>query len=303
MKHEQIQSEYFKSLQNYDDDSFYTSQNYKENDLFINHPDAVQVNFYVDDFGTADALKDTKNLYRITGVYFKIGNLPGRFQGTNHFTQLIYLCFPEDVKRLGYEETFQDLLKDLSILETEGVNIERNNQLINLKGTITFMVTDNLAANGIGGYVESFGCNMSGYCRQCLADSDTVQLFTRDKDFQARSKETNTQDLNDLQRESKRCKTIVHINGVKSNSMFKNLLYFSIIDSLPPDILHDFLEGVIPKNFSCLLKYFIDNGMYSIEELNLDLKNFKYQRIDGANKIPADFFTKSSITSFKLSGI
>jgi hypothetical protein len=126
LKNQQIQSEYFNSIHNIEADSFYNSQNYKENELFINYPNAIQVNFYVDDFGTADALKDTKNLYRITGVYFKIGNLPSRFQGSNHFTQLIYLCFPEDVKRLGYEETFEDMLNDLAILEQEGVNIEKD---------------------------------------------------------------------------------------------------------------------------------------------------------------------------------
>ena len=92
------------------------------------------------------------------------------------------------------------------------------------------MVADSLAANSIGGYVGSFNSNVSGYCRQCLADAETVQLFSRDQDFQARTKETNKDDLDTFEREVKKTKTLTHINGVKGKTIFDVLNFFSIID-------------------------------------------------------------------------
>ena len=135
LAHNEIRNEYFKSVNNANEtDSFYTSVNYKHNELYINFPDAIQIILYMDDFGTTSPCKDTKNDYKITGVYFKLGNLPGRFQGCNHFTQLALICFPEDLKRLGYEEVFEPIIDDILTLETVGIDIKHESKLVNLKG-------------------------------------------------------------------------------------------------------------------------------------------------------------------------
>ena len=125
------------------------------------------------------------------------------------------------------------------------------------------MVIDSLAANSIGG---SFNNTVSGYCRQCLVDAESVQIFFRDHDFQARTKETNKDDLETFQQLAKKQKTLTHINGVKGKCCFDILNFFSIINGLPPDLLYDWLKGNAPKKISILLKYLIENGQYSIEE-------------------------------------
>jgi hypothetical protein len=53
------------------------------------------------------------------------------------------------------------LLDDLKILENEGINVVYKARTINLKGTISYIAQDNLASNGIGGFIESFGSNVS----------------------------------------------------------------------------------------------------------------------------------------------
>ena len=52
-------------------------------------------------------------------------------------------------------------MNDLKELETKGIIIKYNNENLTLKGTISFFPADNLAANGIGGYVESFHYKIS----------------------------------------------------------------------------------------------------------------------------------------------
>lgn len=161
--HPQIKEEYFASINKHkQEDSFYTSNNFKSNELFSNHPNSIQIKLYMDDFGLADPLGDLKNDYKITTVYFKIGNLPAKFQSTNHFTQLALLCCPKVLKSLGYDVVFDQLINDIKLLETEGINIEYNGQTINLRGTISYLVADSLAANSIGGFIESFSSKVSG---------------------------------------------------------------------------------------------------------------------------------------------
>lgn len=99
----------------------------------------------------------------------------------------------------------------------------------------------------------------------------------------------------------KRKKSVKHINGVKNNNCFRDLNYFNVIDGLPPDLMHDMLEGVLPKNVSLLLKHLIETNVYSIDELNKNIREFKYGRIDKRNQIPNNFFTPNSTSSVKLS--
>ena len=52
------------------------------------------------------------------------------------------------------------LIEDLKILEETGIEIVYNDQNIVIKGTISYICSDNLAGNSIGGYIESFGSNV-----------------------------------------------------------------------------------------------------------------------------------------------
>lgn len=66
---------------------------------------------------------------------------------------------------------FSPLLKDISILEEEGVFIESLGQ--NLKGTVFCVSADNLAAHGLGGFTESFRSEYA--CRFCLTTRDQMK--------------------------------------------------------------------------------------------------------------------------------
>jgi hypothetical protein len=74
-------------------------------------------------------------------------------------TQASIICKTKHLKKHGYNTIYEPLLKDIKQLETEGIEIEYNQKKINLKGTISLFPADNLAANAIGGYVESFSAN------------------------------------------------------------------------------------------------------------------------------------------------
>jgi hypothetical protein len=113
---------------------------------------------------------------------------------------------------------------------------------------------------------------------------------TLERDFTARTLESvsgNIETLNANPRKN-------HSNGVKSICCFDQLEYFKAVNGLPPDIMHDLLEGIIILNFSLLMKHLISLKKLSINELNSKLNNFKYERIDKKNKFPKDIFKENS---------
>jgi hypothetical protein len=64
------------------------------------------------------------------------------------------------VKSCGYPALFKQMIEDLKKIETDGIDIEYGKSIKNIKGTLSFFPSDNLAANGIGGFVESFNKNI-----------------------------------------------------------------------------------------------------------------------------------------------
>jgi hypothetical protein len=66
------------------------------------------------------------------------------------------------IEKYGYDLVLKPMLDDLKILEGNGIDVSFMGELKNITGTISFVISDNLAANSLAGLVESFGPNVSG---------------------------------------------------------------------------------------------------------------------------------------------
>lgn len=136
----------------------------------------LQLIVYNDGFDSNNPLGDYRNSDKVNGTYFKIGNFDECYLSLSYFVQLAILADVKSVKKFGYETIFKP----------------------NLKGTISFFPADNLASNGVGGFVESFNCGLSN-CRFCKTkDPAEFQTMTLEQSALLRTIETNRQDL-DLQ--------------------------------------------------------------------------------------------------------
>ena len=71
-----------------------------------------------------------------------------------------------------------------------------------------------------------------------------------------------------------------HVNGVKSENCFSKLSFYTIVNGIAPDIMHDFLEGVFPYELSLMITKLSDLKIIKIKELANNLANFNYGRID-----------------------
>jgi len=71
--------------------------------------------------------------------------------------------------------------------------------------------------------------------------------------------------------------------GVKYKSPFINGS-FHVVEGLPPDIMHDLLEGVVPFELALILKVLIAKGYLSLEDLKHCISSWSYGSLDKGNK-------------------
>lgn len=91
---------------------------------------------------------------KLCAIYWVLGNLHPKYRSTLHAIQLALLCKVDAIKEYGYDEFLRCLVKDVVSLEHQGVYIEQLGASI--RGTVSFVVADNLAAHALGGFFESF---------------------------------------------------------------------------------------------------------------------------------------------------
>ncbi|CAF0799181.1 unnamed protein product [Brachionus calyciflorus] len=272
--------------------SFNDSNNFKNNLLFNSNEFTIQIKLFIDDFNLFNPLGDNRKKNRLTGIYFRVGNLPNLYQSADYFTQLALLFDSNILDEFVYSKILERFINDLKKLENEGLEIMKNEKLLKFRGTLSFICADNLGANKIGGFVESFQQSVKGYCRFCYGDIEFIQENFKDSDFKKRTPEEYEKDLTEKQ------------NGIKTKCAFNQLSYFHCINGLPPDIMHNFLEGVLVYEFGLLMNYLNSIKFLSVKELNESLEKFNYNRNDLKNKIPNNHFTSTSLKTkygFKLS--
>lgn len=110
-----------------------------------------------------------------------------------------------------------------------------------IKGTVVFVVADNLGAHSVAGFVENFTGSYS--CRFCLGNQSDIQSKeVRCGGFQRRTKEQHTQHV----QTALSCPDHTPCYGVKKScALSEKLDHFHVTSGYPPDVLHDILEGIV----------------------------------------------------------
>ena len=85
--------------------------------------------------------------------------------------------------------------------------------------------------------------------------------------------------------------------GISYNSIL-NSSFFHVVDGIPPDIMHDVLEGSLQLHIKCLLKYCIVQMKYfTLDILNTRIHSFYFGTADATNRptaITPDILTSSN---------
>ena len=258
--------------------SFRDGSNFRENVHLNVEEFRIVLGLYIDDFEVANPLGTSKKKHKLCAVYWVLANLDSKYNSALHSIQLGLLCKVNTVKEHGYAETLRPLIQDLATLEEHGVYVEQLAESI--RGTVLYVAADNLGAHSVAGFQESFAADH--FCRFCMCKQDAIQdKEVRSGLFQLRTRENHDGHVQDVLHDP----AMARHHGVKRGCPFsENLRHFHVVNGFPPDILHDFLEGIVPAELALCLQDFVTKQYISLDSLNKAIKQFPYTFADKADK-------------------
>jgi len=114
-------------------------------------------------------------VHKLGATYCKIACLPPEFQSSLENVFLVNL-FHSTNKVFGNANIFHEILNELKYLEDIGISVATENEIVQIYFAMCLFTGDNLGANSILGYIESFYANY--YCHICKEHKKVMQKQT-----------------------------------------------------------------------------------------------------------------------------
>ena len=147
------------------------------------------------------------------------------------------------------EKVLDPLIDDIRVLETEGIEVDWKIFF----GSVLYLSGDNLGSHSLGGFTECFSGENQRICRFCNATKLAIQTQFDVNSFIVRSEEQYNQHVEMVCNRAEFGK----IYGVFLDSPLNKIHYHHATRGLPPDAMHDKLEGVVPYELALILSKFM----------------------------------------------
>lgn len=261
---------------------------YKLNGLFIEDKTALQLCLYYDECEVVNPLGSRRGIHKIGFIYLSLRNVDSMFNSRLNNIHIVAAFNNLDRGLYGFEKILAPIVADLKLLE-QGVDLKlADGSTLFKRGTVALIAGDNLGLNQIGGFVESFSA--IHFCRFCMADKTKCGSDCIEDSRLVRTVEQYEQQVKGVLEGS----SVTRDCGLKSSCLLNELQYFHIITNASVDVMHDFLEGIVPYELKLILWSFIfDKKYFSTEVLNARLASFDYGCSDRKNKPTT--FTESEL--------
>ena len=137
------------------------------------------------------------------------------------------------------------------------------------------------------------------YCLSLLIIKiDSIQFLATE--FEPRTRETHASHCMLLNSSSSQDVAITY--GLTHDSILNSSRFFHVTNGLPPDCMHDILEGCLQYEVKELLRSLVDRKFVKLEALNQRIELFPYAQCDSATK-PSPISLSTSDHSLKQNGI
>ena len=262
--------------------SYHSGTIFQNNALFGREMFSLQIGFYYDEFEIANPLGTSKGKYKISGFYWTIANLPPELRSAIDNIQLAVLCRYSHMQHFGINAVLGRFLEDVASLENNGIFVDSLGGEI--RGSISFVAADNLAAHTLFGMTQSFGPSVDRFCRFCLATNEDA-LRTPCSDCSTFPMRTPTNYAHHVAQLSDGMANATTY-GIRVDSVIhSHLTFFHATEGFPADVSHDLLEGVVPYEMALCVKKFIEKGYFnSITQINDILSAWKFTYTDSVNR-------------------
>lgn len=243
---------------------------FKGNPIFDRTTIQLQLSF--DDFEPCNALKTKAGTHKMLGIYLEIRNIDPKYKSKLANIHLVGLVKSHDMKYGGdFDTVANKIVGELKALETTGLTLKSGK---NLKAVLVGISADNLGANSLCGFVESFSATY--YCRICeLSLKECQKAVTENRD-RMRQKSDYEITLKSIAENEDSKPNYKETKGVKKACAFNKLNHFHIFDNCIVDIMHEINEGVILFFIRIFFQYLIQNKILTIREIEDLVRDHNY---------------------------
>jgi len=227
---------------------------YQNHPIVQKYPNALGIIFYLDDIKAGDTLSSYTNL-GLRNYLLSLANIYPENRSSVRAIQLQALCKASVAKEVKNEPIIQNFINGINKLSSE------EGATLNIKGVprvfhrfLLFVVGDYPALANIGGFKESAAFAWR-FCRQCMITQSEKRTVYEEKDVTLRSAAMHQHQLEIMEgtnvfEEDENEETEQHENpsvkfGINFRSPLLQLNHFNLTQSLPQDIMHLFLEGIL----------------------------------------------------------
>ena len=262
--------------QHLDDDGLFRS--YRDGSYFQHKysacPDVIiPILLYCDDYEAGNPLGSKKGVNKLAGFYVSLLCLPAQFQASLRNILLAACAKRVHVNKYGIDSILSAIVKDLNEMEKLGLQVSCESYTGLVKPVLFQVIGDNLGLHEMLGFVGSFSANYP--CRFCKAPKEVTRQQHVEDTSLLRDKVSYNADLQ-LDNVSK--------TGIKRSSVLNEVSGFHVIENYVTDIMHDFLEGVIPLEMKLVLDVLIQKEKFTLQQLNDRLSAFSYGFAEKKNK-------------------
>ena len=252
---------------------FYDGSNFQKSNFFNCNQPRIKLIFYTDAFEACNPIGTSRGVHKLNGNYYTIANLPPESRYNSDNIQLAMIFKDKYLNEFGSDIVYQYLIRDIKELEEYGIDCDisklTDSPSVSLdhfksKGSLIAIASDNLGANQIGGFNESF--NSEYCCRYCFnSKSDLRKLDCSVKSIR------NPLNYNE-------CLNNLNMMGLKKDSAFNALNHFHVAQpGLPPDISHDLFHGVFTSEIHLILEHFVQSKIFTYNDLSCKLAKLAKQ--------------------------
>jgi hypothetical protein len=257
--------------------SFRDGNGYKKHPVFSLHSLTLELIIYSDEFEIVNPLGPHKKKHNMMAFYLLLGNLYNTSKAQKSAILLLALGKSVHMNKYGLTRVAEVINRDLMLMENEGLEVD--DYPVKIHGALAFIAGDNLNSHIIGGFNASFSPNVLHPCRFCSISNDELQKCDHADDLQLRTRGNYDEQAVEVIGNSAKCTQY----GIRYSSPFISGS-FHVVDGLPPDIMHDLLEGVVPFEMALVLKKLVEAGSIKVDELNSIILNWNYGPLDKSNK-------------------
>ena len=248
-------------LRDYTDGNFWKLQN-------ICHENFIRIHLYTDELEICNPLGSKKMVHKICAFYFFVGNIEVKHRSTLSNIHLALLCKYSVVKKYGYKRILEPLINDINILENEGIILDIEGINRHLYGSVMTMSGDNLSSHAIGGFSMSFSSGR--VCRHCMISHISLSNASSENDVIIRTRTNHQYHVRSIKKDA----DLKAVYGVKDECALTGLAYFDAISGLPPDAMHDILEGLMVVNIQVTVR-----GLCKSKVINLTGPECGYRKL------------------------